>query len=86
MREPITLAEKADYYAATLSKAIADLETLERNRDAAEGRNGATFTEGPVGLWCARDAVRCQYRFIDKMRKEYETHRLLLDLIEGRIK
>jgi hypothetical protein len=86
MREPITLAEKADYYAATLSQAIANLETLKRNCDAAEGRNGATFYQGPVSLWCAREALRSQYRFIDKMRKEYETHRLLLDLIEGRIK
>jgi hypothetical protein len=83
MREPITLEEQAAYYAATYRKAIADLETLERNRDAAEGRNGATFSAGPVELWCARDAVKSQYRFIDKMKREADTHAMLLDLCKG---
>jgi hypothetical protein len=84
MSAPITLQQQAAHYAAAFAKAKADLPALIAERDAAE----AVWVErgGAVRMWCARDAVARQRRHIDRMRKEYETHRLLADLTAGRIR
>jgi hypothetical protein len=81
MSHPITLEQQAAYYAEKHRKAIADLPALIAERDAAE----AAWCEkgGSVRMWLARDAVTAQYRFIDKMKREADTHALLLDLCKG---
>ena len=82
MSAPITLEQQAAHYAAALTRAKADLPALIAERDAAE----AAWVErgGAVRMWCAREAVARQHRHVDRMRKEYETHRLLADLTAGR--
>lgn len=78
MSHPITLAEKAAYYAQTRDMAIAALPALIAEREAAE----AAWAErgGAVQMWNAREAVARQHRHIDRMTREAKTHALLVGL------